>query len=336
VENLKYYRKIESALTDTSKIYSEIMIKQGDVNIEIDYNSVIEKLDFFRTIHVWPLNDVINYKGWLDNFKNDGERKIAARILDFFIFYPRPMIKQMLKTVIGYCGEFLQTRFPDWQHDDFFNRCIYSFIPGETNNPTDSGHIYVRKLRNDLHIPQERIVYNDDLFSLLEDSKDPIPVIFVDDFVGSGAQCITAWNGNGRENNKNILKEMACNSNHVFIYAPLVCNYIGYNNIMSSCSGLSLITCHILKSNYNLFDPSCICWKNEKKDFLEGTKLILTKSKELGIPFTNGKETIDVKGFEKQGLAIAFDDDGIPDAILPFFYWCTDNWVPLINKDYSR
>jgi hypothetical protein len=301
----------------------------------VDYNSVIEKSDFLKTIHAWPLKGVLNYKGWLDNFNNE-EKKLASQILDFYIFYPKQMINQMLKTVVGYCGEFLQSRFPDWQHEDFTKRCIYSFIPGETKNPTDSGHIYVRKLRNELHIPQELIVYNDSLYPILENTKYPLPVIFVDDFVGSGEQCITAWNGIDGDTKKKTLKEIATNSNHVFIYAPLVSNYIGYSRIKSSCNGLTLITCHILKNDYNLFDPSCICWNNDSKLFLKGTNFILNKSKELGIPFTKGKKEVDAKGFYEQGLALAFDDDGVPDAIPAIFYWCTDNWTPLIKKEYKR
>jgi len=300
----------------------------------IDYDSVIEKLDFFRTIQAWPLNDVINYKGWLDNFCKQEEKNIAAQILDFFMFYPKPMINQMLKTVVGYCGEYLQSCFPNWKHEDFIKRCIYSFIPGETKNPTDSGHIYVHKLKNELHIPQDRIVYNDDLFPLLESTKETIPVIFVDDFVGSGAQCITAWNGVEGEDKK-TLRKIATNSNHVFLYAPLVANYIGYNRIRCNCRGLTLLSCHILNNEYNLFDPECICWGKNNKLYTKGTELILSKSKELGIPFSDGKEVNDVMGFDKQCLALAFEN-GAPDAILPIFYWCTDNWTPLIKKEHDR
>ena len=300
----------------------------------IDYDSVIEKLDFFRTIQAWPLNDVLNYKGWLDNFYKEEERNIAAQILDFFIFYPKSMINQMLKTVVGYCGEYLSSCFPDWKHEDFINRCIYSFIPGETKNPTDSGHIYVHKLKNELHIPQDRIVYNDDLYPLLESTKKSIPVIFVDDFVGSGTQCITAWNGEEGEKNKKRLKDIAMNSNHIFIYAPLIANYIGYNRIKKDCNGLTLLPCHIINNEYNLFDPECICWGKNIELYSKGTELILSKSKELGIPFNDKNKVNHVRGFDEQGLALAFEN-GAPDAILPIFYWCK-NWVPLIKKGNDR
>ena len=301
----------------------------------MDYNTVIEKTDFYRKIQVWPLNNVLNYKGWLDNFSSLKDKEIASHILDFFMFYPKSMINQMLKTVIRQCRDYLLSRFPNWQLNDFETKCIYSFIPGETGSPTDSGHIYVRKLKYELHIPENRIVYYNDLFPLLESSDDTITVIFVDDFVGSGAQCNKAWNENRGGVKNNTLSEIAIYSNHNFIYAPLVANHIGFDHINKNCIGLKLICCYILNNEYNLFDPSCICWNKNNELYLNGIQLIYNKSKELGIPFTEGKEVVDAKGFAEQGLALAFDDDGVPDAIPAIFYWC-DNWTPLIRKRYTR
>jgi hypothetical protein len=302
----------------------------------IDIDDVIEKSNFFRNIQVWPLNDVLNYKGWLDNFSDIEEKKIASCILDFFMFYPKIMINQMLKNTVGSCGNFLTSCFPDWEHDDFKRKCIYSCIPGETINPTDSGYSYLRKLKNVLDIPEKHIIDYKDLFFLLDDLPNDMPIIFVDDFLGSGAQCHKAWNKNSGGPNNKTLSEIAIITGRKFLYAPLVANYIGYNAINKYCHGLSVKTCHVLNKEYNLFDPSCICWNNNNELYLKGTELVYSKSKDLGIPFTGGEEPIDAKGFSEQGLALAFDDDSVPDAIPAIFYWCTDNWTPLIKKGYKR
>lgn len=63
--------------------------------------------------------------------------------------------------------------------------------------------------------------------------------------------------------------------------------------------------------------------------------LIFEKSKMLNIPFTNGGQVNDVKGYREQGLALAFEH-GIPDACPPIFYWETGDWKPLMNRVYSR
>ena len=55
----------------------------------------------------------------------------------------------------------------------------------------------------------------------------------------------------------------------------------------------------------------------------------------LNIPFTNGGQVNDVKGYREQGLALAFEH-GIPDACPPIFYWETGDWKPLMNRVYSR
>jgi hypothetical protein len=278
---------------------------------------------------------VLNYKGWLDNFTDSEERKIACLILDFFMFYPKTMLNQMLKSVVGYAGCTFASHFSDWQHDDFKNRCIYSFIPGETINPTDSGHIYVRKLRNELHIPESQIVNHTELYQKLETCYN-LPVIFVDDFVGSGAQCDKAWNENRGGAQNHTLSELASIAGHEFVYTPLVVNEMGEKRIKDRCTGLTLVTSHVLNDEYNLFKPECICWKGEIDLYNKGTRLIIEKSRDLGIPSTNGNGVVDVKGFGEQGLALAFDDDGVPDAIPAIFYWCADNWTPLIKKEYQR
>lgn len=216
------------------------------------YNIAINKSSFFRDLQVWPLNDVLNYKGWLNNFKTPEDQDIACHILDFFMFYPRNMINQVLKKVIGHAGYVFAPYFSDWKHDDFKSRCLYSFIPGETINPTDSGHTYVRKLRNSLGIPEERIVSSNNLYNILE-STSYLPVIFVDDFVGSGAQCDKAWNENRGGVKNHTLKEIAAIYGHKFVYTPLVANYMGYQRILKKCPGLSLITGHVLDDKYNLF-----------------------------------------------------------------------------------
>jgi hypothetical protein len=191
-------------------------------------------------------------------------------------------------------------------------------------------------LRNSLGIPEKQIVAYSNLYSILENSTTNFPVIFVDDFVGSGAQCDKAWNDNRGGSRNYTLSEIASTFGHKFVYTPLVVNKMGYDRICNECADLTLIPNHILNDEYNLFKSECICWKGDDDLYNKGTQLIIEKSRDLGIPFTNGDKVVDVKGFGEQGLALAFDDDGVPDAIPAIFYWCADNWTPLIKKEYQR
>ena len=305
-----------------------------DLNKDI-YDDTVKRIDFFRSVQVLPKRKDLNEKGWLSNFEEGTERNIACHLLDYFMYYPKDMIDQMLITAVGRSAYELSTSLRSWSHSDFKNKCFYSFIPGENPNPTDSGHIFTRKLRDTLNIPEERILnYNEIHTKLQVNTIEPHTIILVDDFVGSGSQCYTAWCQNTAGPESITLKETIIRYNHKLVYAPLIINNKGLDIIKKHCSGLILSPAHILGPEYNLFNPNCICWKGDPNLYKTGLNLILQKSAQLDIPFTDGKSVKDAKGFGEQGLAISFEH-GTPDATLPLFYW-SDNWVPLIQKVYER
>lgn len=295
----------------------------------------IDHYNYFRDVQACPLSDKFNYKGWLNNFKVGYEQELACLILDFFNYYPENMVNQMLSTSVGRAGYELSIYFSDWKHEDFKTRCYYSFIPGEDPNTSDSGYLFTRKLKYSLNIPEDRLVDYRDLYRLLESASAPLPIVFVDDFVGSGAQCYKAWCQNTGGTHNLTLEQITLKYRHKFIYAPLIINYKGYNRLKTHCNGLILSPAHIISEEYDLFNEKCICWRNSRTYYKDGVGLILRKSKELGIPSTDGRHVNDEKGFNKQGLAIAFEH-GAPDAIPALFYWEADDWIPLINKVYSR
>jgi hypothetical protein len=302
------------------------------INIEKQYEDTITRYNYFRSVQILPTTEDLDYKGWLNNFKDGLEKNLASLILDFFMFYPKKMVDYMLIKTVGHAGYILKDKFPDWEHSHFKTRCLYTFIPGENPNPTDSGHIFVRKLRDILHIPQNQIVDFGNLHERLNKTETPIPVIFVDDFIGSGLQCFRAWN-NSINASKKSLNDISMASNHIFIYTPLIASLKGYDYIKRYCSGLHLSVAHILGAEYDLFNPKCVCWKDDNDLFMQGMKLIVGKSEQLGIPDDDNKEYC-MRGFYGQGLAIAFEH-GAPDAI-PGIFYCSENWTPLIKKVYSR
>jgi len=304
-------------------------------NLENTLKETRERARFFQTVQAWPLEDKLNYEGWISNFKTDEEVSIACSILDFFLYYPDNMINQMLTTTIAYAGHVLMKKFPDWTHDDFVNRCYFSFIPGESQNPTDSGRLFLRKVRDELGIPEDRLIEYNNIPIALENERRPSPVILIDDFVGSGDQCIRAWGINRFDHGGKTLREIAATDDHTFIYSPLIVNHVGHKKIVSFCRDLIIEPAHVLGPEYNLFHKDCFCWKGNDASFKDGVDLILRKSSALGIPFSNGASTQDVRGYKEQGLAIAFEH-GVPDAVPALFYWCHKDWIPLIRKTYER
>lgn len=296
------------------------------------YHNTISRANFFRDIQIWPLSRYLDYKGWLNNFTEGEERNIACKILDFFMFYPKSFIDNMLISSIGYTGHIIKEKYENWEHSNFYDKCIYSFIPGEIPNITDSGGIFARKLRGVLSINNSQIIDFKDLHTyLLNDETPTSPVILVDDFVGSGIQCNKAWSSNSNNPTGKTLSEISKLKNHRFIYAPLMANKKGVDYISKYCDNLTLSAVHVLGDEYNLFNENCSCWEGDKELYDKGTRLIYHKSLLLGIPDEGEKS---IFGFEKQGLAIAFEH-GIPDAVPAFFYHTADNWTPLISKRYD-
>ena len=292
------------------------------------------QFDYYRNVQLWPLADEFNYEAWLNNFAEGEERDIAIKILDFFMFFPDSLINQMFATVIGKCGYYFQRMRGGWSEEQFKNDCWYSFIPGEEKKTTDSGYLFQRKLRDNLNIPESQLLNYEELQEKLSEEKN-LNVVLVDDFVGSGHQTYVAWSHEKRKYKDKTLSEWTEANGHCVTYAPLVVNYIGKDFIKRECKNLYLTYIHELTPEFNLFVKECPCWEGKEDVFKDAMKIIKRKSMDLNIPFTGCTDVIDVQGYRKQGLAVAFSH-GIPDACPPIFYWETKDWKPLMNKVYSR
>lgn len=306
-------------------------------NMSDKIESIKEKFKTFREMRLLPMSRDLDVLNWLDNFQNEDEKEIVIHILQHFIYFSDGLIDQMLRTVVGRCGYYFSKNNDEWTHDSFKKNCWFSFLQGENpEDATDSGYIFTRKLRDQLNIPDKRIIKFDALFKKLEDCNSiPQNVILVDDFVGSGAQADDAWNKHRFGNLKMTLSELQSKDYHHIVYAPLIVNDMGLYRIKSCCSNLHLEYIHHLGPEYNMFNKNSIYWNGDETLFDRFTKMMLRIAKEQKIPVTKGQHVNDIHGFGSQGLALAFNH-GIPDACSAFFYWETSTWKPLKRRPYHR
>lgn len=199
---------------------------------------LINKFKFYQEMNLWPRTVKLNYVRWLENFKDESDRKIAEQILDFFVYYSDDLVNQLLIAVIGKCGYKLQQKYSDWTHDKFKKEVYYSYVPGESRHPTDSGNLFSRKLRDELHIPESQIKGFEELSDLMY-RRDGMKVILVDDFVGTGFQCRNAWTKPAsKKPGSYAFGDIARAGNHDVYYAPLIINHMGYKEITDKCNGL--------------------------------------------------------------------------------------------------
>ena len=292
---------------------------------------LLPKFKFYQDIRLWPKDSDFDYEGWLENFAPD-EQEIAQKILDFFVYFPDDIIDQLFRTVMGRAGYFFRRFDNSWCNESFSKNCWYSYVPGEVQNISDSGYIYTRKVREVLGVPQDRLLDFDELVLRLNAAKTPQNVILTDDFVGTGHQCDTAWNGY-LFTKIPTLKEIVISKGHKVIYVPLIVNEQGKNCIERACGGLKLDFAYQLGPEWNLFKPNCFCWERDEGLFNAGVALIKEKSGGIGIKDDNS--VCSVKGFGGQGLALGFSH-GIPDACPGFFFKEAENWVPLKKKHLKR
>lgn len=298
---------------------------------------VKEKMKFFRETQLLPSAKGFDYENWLDNFQDPDDKKIAAHILNFFIYFPDEIIDQMLRTAVGRCGYYFSKLDPTWTHQSFKDNCWYSFVQGEnSDDATDSGFIFTRKLREQLNIPDERILKYEGLFKKLEDNAAvPQNVILVDDFVGSGAQTDKAWNEHKFGQFNLTLSEHEQSFHHRIIYAPLVVNEMGLSRIKRNCPNLHLEYIHKLGLEYNLLNVNGLCWNGDHAMYSRFLNLLSRVAAQESIPSRSGADVNDILGFGRQCLALAFSH-GIPDACSAFFYWETATWKPLKKRPYHR
>lgn len=298
-------------------------------------SGVIHRCEFFRRIQIWPDASEVNFEGWLSNFSGKDETYLAAKILSGFMFCSKRMVNRLLYDAIGNVIAAIQCVRGRYQNRFYNDGVYYCYIPGENPSETDSGHLFLRKLRDVLHISPDRILAPSQLVSLFQrSSPGSLNLVFCDDFVGSGCQCrVALCDRTYSELGDVSIYDFAQANQHVLAYAPIIANGLGYKRIKAWLPKLLLYPVHVLGDEYNLFSQMCFCWNHDIGLFKEGIALICDKCNMLGI-CDNNKE-VSMKGFHGQGLMIGFEH-GIPDSDSAIFFYSEKGWTPLMERYYER
>jgi hypothetical protein len=176
--------------------------------------------------------------------------------------------------------------------------------------------------RQVLRIPQERILSPEQTLEHLSQGKSS-PVVFLDDFVGSGRQFTATWAYEfmlslGKMSFKTIASVMR---KLQFYYCPLICTEAGRLTIQLNCPTVRLNPAHFLTPKYSALHPDSILWPKDMRG--SGPQFIEAVSLRGKIPRW--------RGFHDLSLAVAFAHS-VPDATLPLFYYDENGWKPLIER----
>jgi hypothetical protein len=198
-----------------------------------------------------------------------------------------------------------------------------AFVPveGEDPNTSDSGHLFSRRLKKKLGVPEDRLLYPD---KALADHANYDTVIFVDDFVGSGNQMYETFT---RNYNGSSFANLINTRSITVGYCACVFTEKGARRLRTSLPMLDLSPSHVLGHEYNLSISTSPCWKGLDPTNVLG--FLRTASARAGYALEDESED-DWRGFHGLGLGLGFSH-GVPDANLAVFFSTRNGWQPLVR-----
>lgn len=308
------------------------LIRLGSTNVRQDF--VFNKCNYFVDVQLWPFGTKLNPSSWLENF-SDNDRSFAIQLLNNFLFFPDVLMDEMLKSAfMGIRNHLCSSNDPlasiqtIWK--SFMHSALITTVTGETPNISDSGFTFARKARQILGICEPNLLENVEVLKRLANGP-PLPVVFVDDFVGSGNQFKETWERQhtlGSLNNVSFHSLNSLRRGLQFFYCPILCTQYGKTELIRECPEVKVCAAHILPDCYSAVSNDSILWPPTMLS--SGIEFLRRVSSSAGIPDTDGGD-YDWRGFHKLGLTIAFSHS-IPDATLPIFYWEENGWKPLIRR----
>lgn len=284
------------------------------------------KIDYFVDVHLWARETKLNVSGWLANFE-DQEKDHALHLLNAFMFYSADLTDELFKAafqqlsreVVPINGPYVAAQ-ATWRQ--FQAEVIVTHVTGEEPSNTDSGYLFARKSRQVLGIREENIKSPEVALQYLFDNG-PQPIVFVDDFVGSGDQFVTTWfrDIKLRDGSIRSFDRLSQVSGSSFYYCPLFVSSPGREAIERECPRVVLSPAHFLSERYSALSNESIVWPDYLRASAQG--FLETASLRAGL--------YSWKGYCDQALTLAFEH-GVPDATLPIFYHEANGWIPLVKR----
>ena len=293
---------------------------------------ITRRCEYFGDVHLWPHLEELDPDRWLSNFRSD-EEEYAVNLLQAFMYYSEELCNALFRSAFlslskqQILGRSSVTIADAQRWRNFVDTAIFTYVTGERPRPTDSGHAFARKARQLLGIDEERIIPPDE--ALQRSLLRSLPVVFVDDFVGSGDQFIHTWHRRVRlsPGHEKTFQEIVTATGSQCFYIPLVATSYGLKEIDDSCTGCSILPAHVLPPEYSAIQADSVLWPEHLRS--GAAEFLKTVSDRACIPDMDGNEG-DWRGFHKLALTIGFHHK-VPDATLPWFTWAQKGGKPLMR-----
>jgi hypothetical protein len=298
-----------------------------------DEHQVLARCSYFVDVQLWPREQVINPQRWLDNFLA-AERPYAAHLLGSFQYFSTELTDALLTGAFQDLSRRIldldaPTAVARAQWTDFCQSVLITYPTGELPNPTDSGYLFARKARQVLRVPEQRILSPESTLTYLL-KHGARPVVFVDDFLGSGNQFRDTWvrrhTVGGIETSFKELQEDLLFEPY---YVPVMATASGSAALVNVAPAVTVAAAHELPEELSALHDDSVVWPESER--AAGQAVVQAASLRAGFPDTGGNSIEDWQGFAALGLSIAFAHS-VPDATLPIFHAERDNWFPLVRR----
>ncbi|RYG99641.1 MAG: hypothetical protein EON58_03215 [Alphaproteobacteria bacterium] len=294
-----------------------------------DETQIIEACDRLVDFAIWPRGKV-EYRAWLNNF-DAADRQLAVQMLSSFTFLSHQLVDQLFISAFQNISNIIQStdgsfnaRQDAWRH--FCDEVIVVPVMGETPNPSDSGWGFARKARQLLGVPEGRVLQPSEALSRVAGGST-VPIVFVDDFVGSGEQFLSTWRRpyTGLTANHSF---RAFSGRFPAYYCNVMMTAYGKERIQRVAPEVLLVSGNMIPRDHNYSVLGSAMWPRGLS--LTGARLARRIGAHLGYTKSDGGLR-DWRGFHKLGLGIAMEDS-VPDANLPLFFEDTNGWQPLVRR----
>jgi hypothetical protein len=298
--------------------------------------AVVAKWRSFVDMHVWPIGPRgPRVDEWLRNF-TAVERPWAAHLLDQFIFYGTKETEALLVGAVADLSRLVTRDASEYAEGEslwqaFLDTALFTYPTGEDPSVTDSGFTFARMVRQRLGMDEDAILDPAQVLQAVS-SGSRAPVVFVDDFLGTGDQFMKTWHrpyeiADGTVTSfEDVLGQRG--DSEVF-YVPLLATVQGRNRVAREARRVDVHATHVLGAEYSAVSPEGLVWPDGARE--AGTRMLMAASERAGVwrPATDPDECW--QGYGGLGLSVAFEH-GTPDASLPLFYEDSPRWKRLVQR----
>lgn len=274
---------------------------------------------------MWLSEPTIRPRAWIENFEN-GDKILAAQLLERFVFYNQRLTDSLLTTSFYSIADGLKKGPAAPTREQLLQalpNAVFTPVSGETPNPTDSGYFLCRRMRQVLNVDETQIKNTNDALKAASGGQ---PVVFVDDFIGSGDQFLSTW----QDGSSGASFETAHSKvGFAAIYVSLVGTESGIVNIANQAPSVAVCVTHKIDNRGTLWGLA-----TSNPSLYTQIDTLLRKYTQRLTPHDAYMHQHDylTYGYKHRGLFFAFEHS-VPDATLPIF-WCrgTNGWEPLIER----